>query len=51
MIGSIGCGEGIGEFGRGWGRLMIGCLTETTSCVVAKPLVLIKIAKIDNLYL
>ena len=32
----------IWEVGRGWGdQLVIGCLTETTTCVVAKPLVMI----------
>ena len=35
----------IWEVGRGWGDLnMIGCLTETTTCVVAKPLVFITLS-------
>ena len=34
----------IWEVGRGWGdQQVIGCLTETTTCVVAKPLVYIYI--------
>ena len=40
----IGCREGIREIGRGWGRLISDrSLTETTTGVVAKPLVIIKV--------